>query len=145
MIALIQRVSHAGVQVNETTIAEINHGILALVGIEREDTTEQQNKLVRKLLHYRVFADEHGLMNLNVQQVEGSLLLVPQFTLAASTQSGLRPSFSSACPPEQAIEKFNSFAKAVKAQYPKVETGQFGANMQVTLTNDGPVTFWLQV
>ena len=145
MIALIQRVTQATVTVNNQKIGSINQGILALIGIEKNDTDQKANKLIKKLLGYRIFADHNGYMNLNITQVNGGLLLVPQFTLAADTNSGLRPSFSEAAPPDFAHKIFKNLTSKTKAQYNNIETGQFGANMQVSLINDGPVTFWLQV
>ena len=145
MIALIQRVTHASVSVDKKQIAGIKHGILALIGIEKLDNEQSQQKLANKLLGYRIFADAKGHMNLNIQQAQGELLLVPQFTLAADTNSGLRPSFSKACPPDIATEKFAQFVESVSKFYPQTQQGIFGADMSVSLTNNGPVTFWLQV
>lgn len=145
MICLIQRVSNASVVVDRQTIAHIHQGILALVGFEPNDTVQSIDKMLHKLLHYRIFADEQGKMNRNLQQVAGDLLLVPQFTLAADTQSGLRPSFSRSAPPTQAAELFAQLVTCAHNRYDKIATGQFGADMQVHLVNDGPVTFYLQV
>mgnify|MGYP000521146692 CR=1 FL=1 len=145
MIALIQRVTHASVCVDQKQIADIKHGILALIGIEKLDNEQSQQKLIKKLLGYRIFSDEKGQMNLNVQQVRGELLLVPQFTLAADTNSGLRPSLSKACPPDIATEKFAQFVELISKLHPQTQQGIFGADMSVSLTNNGPVTFWLQV
>lgn len=122
----------------------IGTGLLVLVGVDRDDGAEQVQKLAHKLLNYRVFADEAGKMNLNVQQAEGELLLVSQFTLSADTTKGLRPSFTSAAPPQAGEAWFNALVDAVKEDYSRVATGRFGADMQVSLLNDGPVTFLLE-
>ncbi|MBN2865926.1 MAG: D-tyrosyl-tRNA(Tyr) deacylase [Thiotrichales bacterium] len=145
MICLIQRVSQSKVEVAGQTIGQIGAGLLVLTAFQADDTPETLKKMTHKLLHYRVFADENDKMNLNVQQVDGELLLVPQFTLAADTKSGLRPSFSTCAPPEQASQWFEDFANHVEQVYNKPQTGQFGADMQVSLTNNGPVTFWLEI
>ena len=145
MIGLIQRVSEAKVVVNNESIGEIQQGILAFIGIEKEDSKAQVSRLVDKILSYRIFADENDKMNLSVQDIKGGVLLVPQFTLAADTQKGSRPSFSSAASPEKAENLFNEFIEQTKNKYQKIEAGQFGADMKVSLLNDGPVTFWLQV
>ncbi len=145
MICLIQRASAGQVVVDHQKIGEIQHGLVVLIGFQKEDNQTQLEKMVHKLLHYRLFADENDKMNLNVQQVEGGLLLVPQFTLAADTNSGLRPSFSTSASPGIASQLFEDFVKLVRSKYTKIETGQFGADMKVSLTNDGPVTFWLEV
>jgi len=145
MIALIQRVKHAKIVVENKTIGEIDQGILALIGVEKNDAQPQADRLLERLLNYRIFADHDDKMNLNIQDIQGSLLLVPQFTLAADTQKGNRPSFTTAAPPEIGEQWFNYFKNQAKSKYYKVETGKFGADMQVHLINDGPVTFWLQV
>lgn len=145
MIALIQRVTEAKVVVNNKNIGEIQQGILAFIGIEKNDHDENVSRLVDKILSYRIFSDEEDKMNLSVQDIKGGLLLVPQFTLAADTQKGCRPSFSSAAPPEEGERLFNEFVKQAKNKYQLIETGQFGADMKISLLNDGPVTFWLQV
>lgn len=145
MIALIQRVTNASVTVDGVTIASINRGILALVGVEKNDSPSQAKRLAERLMGYRIFPDSQGKMNLNVQQINGDLLLVPQFTLAADTEKGLRPSFSSAASPEQGKELFNQFVEYSRQLSQSVMTGEFGADMQVELCNDGPVTFWLNV
>jgi D-tyrosyl-tRNA(Tyr) deacylase len=145
MIALIQRVNEAKVVVNNQNIGEIQQGLLAFIGIEKNDTEAQVTRLLEKVLSYRVFADVEDKMNLSVQDIEGGLLLVPQFTLAADTQKGCRPSFSSAAAPELGETLFNEFVKQAKNKYQHIEAGQFGADMKVSLLNDGPVTFWLQV
>jgi len=144
MKALIQRVSQARVDVDGETIGAIDQGLLVLVGVDRDDGPETIDKLAHKLLHYRVFGDDDGRMNLNVQQVNGQLLLVSQFTLSADTRKGLRPSFTSAAPPAEGESRFNDLVAAVREQYDRVETGQFGADMKVSLLNDGPVTFLLE-
>ncbi|MCF6346116.1 MAG: D-aminoacyl-tRNA deacylase [Thiomicrorhabdus sp.] len=145
MICLIQRVTQAHVTVQQKIIGQINAGLVVLVGFQAEDSPEKITKMRHKLLHYRIFKDTQDKMNLNVLQVEGELLLIPQFTLAANTQKGLRPSFSSAAQPSTAKEFFNQFVHQMQTEYPLVQTGEFGADMQVTLTNDGPVTFWLEI
>ncbi|MCW8922688.1 MAG: D-aminoacyl-tRNA deacylase [Gammaproteobacteria bacterium] len=145
MIGLLQRVSCASVTVASERIAEIERGLVVLLGVEKNDGIEQAERLVKKLLGYRVFADDDGKMNLSVLDIAGEVLLVPQFTLAADTGSGLRPSFSSAAPPEQGAELFAAVVDIMSQQIPQLQTGQFGADMAVELINDGPVTFWLQV
>ena len=144
MIALIQRVAHAAVRVDEQEIASIDKGILALVGVERGDTDEIARRLAERVLAYRIFGDAQGKMNLSLKDVRGELLAVSQFTLAADTASGLRPSFSSAAVPEEGRRLFELFVQ-IAAQSTPVKTGRFGADMKVSLVNDGPVTFWLQV
>jgi D-tyrosyl-tRNA(Tyr) deacylase len=144
MIALIQRVTSAKVEVAGDTIGEIEHGILALVGVEKNDQTDNADKLLKRVLGYRIFSDQDDKMNLNLANVNGGLLLVPQFTLAASTQKGMRPSFSSAAPPALGEQMFDYFVEQANGQFANVHTGQFGADMKVSLCNDGPVTFWLQ-
>ncbi len=145
MIGLLQRVTEASVSVDGERIARIQRGLLVLLCAEKNDTVAQADALLTKLLSYRVFPDEAGKMNLNLAQVGGGLLLVPQFTLAADTRSGTRPSFTPAAPPQQARFLFDHVASQAKVRHPVVETGHFGADMQVALVNDGPVTFWLQV
>jgi D-tyrosyl-tRNA(Tyr) deacylase len=145
VIGLIQRVSGANVIVDGSKIADIGLGLLVLVGVEREDTPDKAEKLAARLVAYRVFADAAGKMNRSVRDVGGALLLVPQFTLAADTGAGLRPSFSRAAPPERGAKLFDALVSAVAATGVPHACGRFGADMQVTLTNDGPVTFWLQV
>jgi D-tyrosyl-tRNA(Tyr) deacylase len=144
MIALLQRVLEAGVRVDGSVIGSIGPGVLALIGVRPTDTPDGARRLLDRLLRYRIFTDERGKMNLDLRQIEGGLLLVPQFTLAADTRSGLRPSFSGAAPPEQARSLFDALVSAARLQHPKVECGLFGADMQVSLVNDGPVTFWLE-
>lgn len=145
MRALIQRVREARVEVDGQVVGQINHGLLLLVGLGHGDTLAVGQKMLDKLLAYRVFSDEHGKMNLNVRQVEGGLLLVSQFTLMAHTHKGLRPDFAGAMPPTAAAELFAQWVQMAQARYPHVATGQFGADMQVHLINDGPVTFMLEV
>lgn len=145
MIGLIQRVRRASVEVAGETVGQIGPGMLLLLGVEALDSEVQLRKLADKVLKYRLFNDEQGKMNLNLQQVGGELLVVSQFTLAADTQSGLRPSFTPAALPAVAQPLYLQFVAYCQAQGIKVATGQFGADMQVSLVNDGPVTFWLQV
>ncbi|UYG03591.1 D-aminoacyl-tRNA deacylase [Halomonas sp. LR3S48] len=144
MKALIQRVRRASVTVDERVVGAIDHGLLALVGVEKGDDEIAVERLLHKLLHYRVFSDEAGKMNLDLQQVEGGLLLVSQFTLAADTRKGLRPSFSSAAPPADGERLFHYLLECARVAWPKVASGEFAANMQVELVNDGPVTFLLE-
>jgi D-aminoacyl-tRNA deacylase len=149
MIALIQRVKRAEVRVGARVTGAIDAGLLALVCAERGDTDASAEKLLAKVLGYRVFSDAAGKMNLPVTNIDGAggaggLLLVSQFTLAADTNSGLRPSFTPAAPPDEGKRLFDHFVAAARAKHPVVETGEFGAEMQVSLVNDGPVTFWLQ-
>ncbi|GEK73720.1 MULTISPECIES: D-aminoacyl-tRNA deacylase [Halomonas] len=144
MKALIQRVRHASVTVDDRETGAIDHGLLALIGVEKGDDEQSVERLLHKLLHYRVFSDPDGKMNLNLQQAEGSLLLVSQFTLAADTRKGLRPGFSSAAPPAEGQRLFEALVERARAAWPKVATGEFGADMQVALVNDGPVTFLLE-
>lgn len=144
MIALLQRVSHASVVVDGARIGAIEAGLMVLVCAERNDTEKHADQLLNKLLSYRVFSDEAGKMNRSITDVQGGLLLVPQFTLAADTQSGTRPSFTPAAPPELGKQLFDYFVAQAKRKHGTVETGQFGADMKVSLCNDGPVTFWLQ-
>ena len=145
MIALIQRVAGANVKVAGDPVGVIGAGILALIGVERGDTELEALLLAERVVNYRIFADAEGKMNLSLKDVHGQLLAVPQFTLAADTNSGARPSFSSAAGAETAERLFKSFVEKAEEWLPRVATGRFGANMQVTLVNDGPVTFWLQV
>jgi D-tyrosyl-tRNA(Tyr) deacylase len=144
MIALIQRVSHARVTIDGLIVGEIGRGILAFVGIQQKDETREAERLVSRILDYRIFQDESGRMNQSLRAIGGGLLLVPQFTLAADTRKGTRPSFSTAAPPDQGIQGFDFLVECARRQYPVVQTGRFGADMQVELINDGPVTFWLE-
>jgi D-aminoacyl-tRNA deacylase len=145
VIGLLQRVSHANVVVDGTEVGAIDHGLLVLIGVERGDGDPQAQRLLERLLGYRVFSDAGGKMNLSVRDVSGGLLLVPQFTLPADTRKGTRPSFTPAAPPDEGRRMFQSLVDLARQQTVPVATGQFGADMQVSLTNDGPVTFWLQV
>ncbi len=144
MKALIQRVTTASVTVEGQVIGAIDHGLMALIGVEKGDSEANADKLLHKLLNYRVFSDEAGKMNHNLQQAQGGLLLVSQFTLAADTRKGLRPGFSSAAPPEEGERLFDYLVARARQAGPPVATGQFGADMQVALVNDGPVTFMLE-
>ena len=144
MIGLIQRVSHANVVVENKEIANINQGILLLLGVEKENTQENAKNLLEKILNFRIFEDENGKMNLSLLDINGSLLIVPQFTLPADTQKGTRPSFASAAAPQLGKELFESFISLASNRVNNIQTGQFGADMKVSLCNDGPVTFWLQ-
>lgn len=145
MIALLQRVSQASVRVGAELVGEIDKGLLVLIAVERDDSAAQARRLAERLLAYRVFEDGTGRMNLDVRAVQGGLLLVPQFTLAADTTRGNRPSFSRAAEPAQGERLFDELVRTASAQYPRVATGRFGAAMAVSLVNEGPVTFWLRV
>ena len=142
MIALIQRVTQAKVEIDGEIVGQIGKGLLVLLGVEKEDDYTKADKLAEIVLNYRIFGDEHNKMNLNVQQAGGELLVVSQFTLAADTQKGLRPSFSKGAAPALANELYDYFLQRC-AKKIRVENGRFAADMQVSLTNDGPVTFWL--
>ncbi len=144
MKGLIQRVAQARVEVSGETVGAIEQGLLVLVGVEPQDSKASADKLLHKLLNYRVFSDADGKMNLSLSDVAGGLLLVSQFTLAADTKSGLRPSFSSAAPPALGAELFDYLVEQARVKHPVVATGRFGADMQVSLVNDGPVTFLLE-
>ena len=144
MIALIQRVAQASVAVDGATVGQVGCGVLALVCAERGDTTAEAAALVAKLLGYRIFPDDQGRMNRSLVDIDGELLAVPQFTLAADTNSGTRPSFTPAAPPELGERLFGEFVRIARARHARVATGVFGAHMRVQLINDGPVTFWLQ-
>ncbi len=145
MIALLQRVRHARVEVDGAITGQIGPGLMVLLCAERGDSEREADQLLTKLLTYRVFADEAGKMNRSLKEVAGGLLLVPQFTLAADTKSGTRPSFSPAAPPPLGRQLFDYFLAQARQVHAVVESGVFGADMQVSLTNDGPVIFWLQV
>ncbi len=145
MIALLQRVRQASVEIEQQEIARINQGLLVFIGVEQGDTSAQAERLLTKLLAYRIFEDSDEKMNLSLQDIQGGLLLVPQFTLAANTQKGLRPSFTSAATPALGEALFHHICAIASQQHPVVEIGQFAADMQVSLINDGPATFWLQV
>ncbi len=144
MIALIQRVLRAQVDVEERTVAAIEHGMLALVGVQRGDDLASADRLLERILTYRIFGDADGRMNRDVRDVSGGLLLVPQFTLAADTRKGTRPSFSVAAAPEQARTLFAYLVERARARHAPVGAGEFGSHMRVLLVNDGPVTFWLE-
>lgn len=144
MIALIQRVRHASVTVDQTVIGKIDEGVLALIGVEKDDAERQAEKLLDKILAYRIFPDEHDRMNLSVADIDGGLLLVPQFTLVADTRKGNRPGFSSGAAPEKGQHLFSYLQGQAIQRHGKVASGKFGADMQVSLLNNGPVTFWLQ-
>jgi len=145
VIGLLQRVTRAQVHVAGQSVGSIGAGLLVLVGVERDDTVETADKLLERIVTYRVFPDEAGRMNRDLLESAGGLFLVPQFTLAADTAKGRRPGFSSAASPELGKTLFDHLAAAARKRLSIVETGVFGANMQVSLVNDGPVTFWLQV
>ena len=144
MIGLLQRVSQAEVSVAGAVVGRIGAGLLVLVGVERGDRESHADRLLERMLTYRVFADAEGRMNRSLTDVNGGLLLVSQFTLAADTRKGARPGFSTAAGPDEGRRLFEYLVDRARTQCPLVETGRFGAHMQVTLTNDGPVTFWLQ-
>ncbi|MFT2091781.1 D-aminoacyl-tRNA deacylase [Paraglaciecola sp. 2405UD69-4] len=145
MIALIQRVKHAKVEVKSKTVGEIGPGSLVLLGVEKDDDQAKADKLFQKVINYRMFSDDSGKMNLNVQQIKGELLIVSQFTLVADTKSGNRPSFSKGASPEKGLNLYNYFVNKCRNSDVNCQTGEFGADMQVSLLNDGPVTFQLQV
>jgi D-tyrosyl-tRNA(Tyr) deacylase len=145
MIGLIQRVTRASVEVHGAIVGAIDQGLLVLVGVQKHDTESQAERLLQRLLGYRVFADGEGKMNLSVRDINGGVLLVPQFTLAADTKKGMRPSFSSAAPPQEGERLFNALVALANNNYANIATGEFGADMKVALVNDGPVTFWLEV
>ena len=145
MIGLLQRVSQARVEVEGHIVGAIGAGLMVLVCAEREDGTPEADRLLERLLNYRVFSDAQGKMNVSLREIDGGLLLVPQFTLAADTSKGNRPSFTPAAPPERGRALFEYMLAQAGGRHAKVAGGQFGAHMQVTLTNDGPVTIWLRV
>jgi D-tyrosyl-tRNA(Tyr) deacylase len=144
LIGLLQRVTTAHVTIDGSRVASIGPGLLVLVGVRPSDDEQSAVRLLERVLGYRVFADEAGKMNLSLTQIQGDLLLVPQFTLAADTHKGLRPSFNSAAAPELGRRLFDTVVEAARVRHHRVETGVFGADMQVSLTNDGPVTVWLE-
>ena len=144
MIGMLQRVRSAQAEIEDKTVGTIGRGLLVFVGVEQGDDEARADRLLERLLGYRVFPDSAGKMNLSVRDIGGGLLLVPQFTLAADTNKGMRPSFTLAATPEQGRRLFEYLVNRARTQYASVETGVFGADMQVTLTNDGPVTFWLE-
>jgi D-tyrosyl-tRNA(Tyr) deacylase len=145
LIALVQRVAHARVTVAGEELGGVGRGVLALLGVERGDGPREAERLAERVLGYRLFPDSEGRMNLSLSQVAGGLLIVPQFTLAADTSSGTRAGFSRAATPEEGERLYEAFVGACRAKHGEVATGRFGADMQVSLVNDGPVTFWLQV
>lgn len=147
MIGLLQRVTSASVSIDGERVAVIDQGLLVLVGVERDDTEAGAKRLCQRLLGYRVFADDEGRMNRSVADIEGGVLLVPQFTLPADTRKGTRPGFSAAADPELGKRLFDVLVDEFNNQYlpERIQCGRFGADMQVSLVNDGPVTFWLQV
>ena len=145
MIGLLQRVSSAKVEIGADTVGVIGRGLMVLVGIERGDTEREGDRLIERLIGYRVFPDADRKLNLSVADIGGGLLLVPQFTLPADTRKGARPSLSNAAPPDTGRRLFDHVTVRARASHPVVETGRFGAHMQVTLTNDGPITFTLRV
>ena len=145
MYGLIQRVSSASVSIDQQINGQIDQGVLLLLGIEKTDSQSTVDKLLHRVLNYRLFSDEKDKMNLSLLDINGGLLVISQFTLAADTNKGLRPSFSSAAPPEQAESLYNHFLAQAPAQHGKIESGIFAADMQVSLCNDGPVTFNLRV
>ena len=144
MIGLLQRVTQASVTVNNEVVGQIGAGLMVLVGVQKHDNEQTATRLLERLLGYRVFPDKEGKMNLSLQDINGGLLLVPQFTLAADTRKGMRPSFSSAAPPDIGEQLFSKLVELAKQQHQHVETGVFGADMQVALINDGPVTFSIE-
>lgn len=144
MIGLLQRVLQATVDVDGEVVGRIDHGLLVLIGVERGDTRAEADRLLDRLLGYRVFADAEGKMNLSVSDIGGGLILVPQFTLPADTRKGTRPSFTPAAPPDEGRILFEYLVARARGLHPAVATGVFGAAMRVSLVNDGPVTFWLQ-
>ena len=145
MIGLLQRVTESHVSVGEEVIGSINTGLLVLIGIQQSDNQRKADRLIERVLSYRVFPDQAERMNLNLHDINGGLLLVPQFTLAADTKKGTRPGFSHAASPDTARLLFEYVVKKAKVVYPGTEAGKFGADMKVSLINDGPVTFWLEV
>jgi D-tyrosyl-tRNA(Tyr) deacylase len=145
MIGLLQRVTHAQVVVGDRTVGSIGAGLMILVCAERGDTESEADRLLERLLNYRVFSDAQGRMNLSLRETGGAMLLVPQFTLAADTRKGNRPSFTPAAPPDEGRRLFSYLIACARRAHAPVESGEFGADMKVSLTNDGPVTIWLQV
>jgi D-aminoacyl-tRNA deacylase len=144
VIGLLQRVSGASITVDGQKVAEIGQGLVVLIGVAAADTPADADRLLQRLLSYRVFDDSAGRMNRSIADMQGGLLLVPQFTLAAETRKGTRPGFSGAAPPAQGLALFDHLVAAARASHSKVETGVFGAHMRLSLINDGPVTFWLE-
>ena len=144
MIALLQRVQHASVAIDGDDVGRIGRGLLVLVAVHRDDKEADITRLAERVLGYRVFPDDQGRMNLSIADIEGELLLVPQFTLTADTRKGTRASFTKGAPPDVASRYFDQLVETCRSRMKTVETGQFGADMQVSLLNDGPVTFWLE-
>jgi len=144
MIGFIQRVTHASVTVDSKEIASIQQGILLLLGVEKGDSQQQADRLLQRIITYRIFADDSGRMNKSLLDINGELLVVPQFTLAADTKKGTRPSFAPAAPPELGKQLFDYFLQQAEDKLGQLQSGQFGADMQVSLINNGPVSFWLQ-
>ncbi len=144
MIALLQRVSAASVSISGTEVAQIKQGLLVLVGFQPGDSQTEIDKILKRILGYRIFEDEQQKMNLSVTDIDGEILLVPQFTLAADTRKGLRPGFSTAATPAEGEKLFNALLTTANKEFSKIQQGQFGANMDVSLTNTGPATFWLE-
>ena len=145
MIALLQRVAHANVVINSETVGSIGNGLLSFIGVERGDAHAHADRLLERMLNYRMFNDAAGKMNLSLRDTKGGLLLVPQFTLAADTDRGNRPSFTPAAPPNAGEKLFEYVVAQARLKYSRIATGRFGADMKVSLVNDGPVTFWLRV
>ncbi len=145
MIALLQRVTSASVVVEDIKIAEANTGVLVFLAVQKQDTELTAEKMQQRILAYRMFADDDNKMNKNISEINGDILVVPQFTLAANTNKGLRPNFSSAATPDHGKRLFDYFIDKLKAEYARVSSGKFAADMQVHLVNDGPVTFWLEL
>jgi len=145
MIALLQRVACASVEIEQQRVGEIDAGLLVFLAVQKHDNEHLADKMLQRILTYRVFEDDTGKMNHNIKECDGGVLLVPQFTLAADTKKGLRPNFSSAATPKQGKALFDYFLDKLKAEYDKVSSGKFAADMQVKLVNDGPVTFWLEL
>lgn len=145
MIGLLQRVTQASVTVDNEVVGQIGAGLMVLVGVQKHDNQQTASRLIERLLGYRVFPDDEGKMNLSLQDIKGGLLLVPQFTLAADTKKGMRPSFSSAADPQSGETLFNYAVEVARQKHADVATGVFGADMQVALVNDGPVTFNIEV
>lgn len=144
MLALLQRVTQASVTVQSKIIGQIDHGLLVFIGIEKNDVQKEADRLIERVLGYRIFEDSAGKMNLSVTDVKGGLLLIPQFTLAADTKKGMRPSFTPAAHSEKGKELFDYFIKKARDSHPIVGTGEFGAHMMINLCNDGPVTLLLK-
>jgi D-tyrosyl-tRNA(Tyr) deacylase len=145
MIGLLQRVAEAAVTVNGETVGRIGPGLLVLLGVQKGDSTAEGERLLERLVTYRVFEDDAGRMNRSLLDTRGALLVVSQFTLAAETRTGTRPGFSTAAPPDEGLRLYEDFVARARGRIAQVETGRFGAMMQVSLVNDGPVTFWLEV